>query len=88
MKTCGDCEYCHNSPITCPRYDYYKRIPQEGDPECPPRRRWREAEEKLSRCENYLQELVNANCSCGGSGPGDGCEACEFWHSYKKEAGR
>lgn len=27
-----------------------------------------------------LREAVNASCTCGGAGPGEGCPACEVWH--------
>lgn len=27
-----------------------------------------------------LRRAVNAACTCGGAGPGDGCPACEVWH--------
>jgi len=28
-----------------------------------------------------LREAVDAACTCGGAGPGDGCPACEVWHA-------
>ena len=30
-----------------------------------------------------LNEAVNAECSCGGAGPTDGCMACRVWHRAK-----
>jgi C4-dicarboxylate-specific signal transduction histidine kinase len=26
------------------------------------------------------EKAINAHCSCGGAGPGDGCVACEIYH--------
>jgi hypothetical protein len=30
-----------------------------------------------------LRNAVDAFCSCGGDGPGSGCQACEVWHRVK-----
>lgn len=30
-----------------------------------------------------LHEAVNASCTCGGAGPGEGCPACEVWHRMR-----
>lgn len=27
-----------------------------------------------------FERAINAHCSCGGAGPGDGCVACEIYH--------
>ena len=32
----------------------------------------------------YLRRAVNASCTCGGAGPGDGCPACEVWHKMNE----
>ena len=28
-----------------------------------------------------LWRFVTNNCTCGGSGPGEGCAWCELWHA-------
>lgn len=32
----------------------------------------------------HLRDVVNAHCTCGGSGPNDpgACEACLIWHVF------
>jgi len=40
-------------------------------------------EAKLSVLRYAIQSAVNDECSCGGSGPGAGCQACEVWHNVK-----
>ena len=34
--------------------------------------------------EHQLQNAVNAHCTCGGDGPGNGCVACDIYHAAWK----
>jgi len=33
--------------------------------------------------ERRLSEAVNSRCSCGGAGPGEGCDWCNLYHHVK-----
>jgi len=37
---------------------------------------------KLGDCMGFV-EAVDESCTCGGAGPGEGCPACEVFHSVK-----
>jgi len=36
--------------------------------------------ENACRTRREINEAVNEVCTCGGSGPGEGCPACNVWH--------
>jgi len=40
---------------------------------------------RFGRYRGALREAVNASCTCGGAGPGEGCPACEVWHWMRGE---
>jgi hypothetical protein len=44
------------------------------------------AELQVSAFERRLSEAVNARCSCGGAGPGEGCDWCNLYHHVKGSA--
>ena len=37
---------------------------------------------ELATAKHAFNAAVNARCTCGGAGPGEGCAACEVWHEY------
>jgi hypothetical protein len=37
------------------------------------------------RIANLINLYVNAHCTCGGCGPGEGCSVCEFYHALNAE---
>jgi hypothetical protein len=37
---------------------------------------WRD----YARTHDEIRMAVNASCTCGGAGPGEGCPACEVYH--------
>jgi hypothetical protein len=39
-------------------------------------------EQRLGEVRGIV-ETVNAACTCGGAGPGEGCPACEVYHGIK-----
>jgi len=38
---------------------------------------------QIKSFERRLSEAVNARCSCGGAGPGEGCDWCDLYHHVK-----
>jgi hypothetical protein len=33
------------------------------------------------RSTEAIRRAVDAACTCGGAGPGEGCPACNVWHA-------
>lgn len=45
--------------------------------------RVQQLELQIQSFERRLSEAVNSRCSCGGAGPGEGCDWCNLYHHVK-----